>query len=408
MKILLINKFLFPKGGDAIATFNTGRLLKSKGHQVYFWGMANELNGSLSYEETFIPNVNLDQKSSIFNQLKLAVNLLYSFEAKQKITEFLKKEKPDIVHLNNFAHQISPSILDVFKKFKIPCVMTMHDYKPVCASYKLYSKGRLCKLCANSKFYYCFQQKCVKDSAAKSLLNMVEMYLHHSILDIYDHIHCFIAPSLFLKEQVESMGFEKNIVHVFNFIDIEKFIPEYGWKENSITYVGRLSEEKGVKTLINAMVNLPELQLNIIGDGPERKALEEEIESKGIKNIRLLGHMSSDKVYQEIKKSMFMVVPSEWYENNPMSVIEAFALGKPVIGANIGGIPELVKDGETGLTFESGNVDDLVEKIQYAISDEKQLIQWGKAGRAFVEKELNSDKHYKKLMSIYQEALRND
>jgi len=403
MKILLINKFLYPKGGDAVCTIKTGELLRAKGHEVNFWGMESTDNPPYPYSELFVDNLDLNNAGRAKKQLAIAAKLLYSKEAKKKVEQFIKVVgKPDIVHLHNFAHQISPSILDVFKKYKIPCVMTMHDYKLACAAYTLLSHGKVCKRCSGVKYYQCFKQGCVKGSKAKSLLNTIEMYLHHKILHIYDYIDTFISPSLFLKETLEEMGFKGKVIHIPNFVEIEKFTPRYDWQENTICYMGRLSHEKGVETLIEAMQGLP-VTLKIIGDGPLKEQLM--VSAAGCGNIAFLGYRSGDDLKNEIRNSMFTVIPSQWYENNPLSVIEAFALGKPVIGARIGGIPELVKDNITGITFTAGDAADLRDKILFMINNPDKLKIFGQNARRFAEAEFSSARHYEKLIKIYNEAL---
>jgi glycosyltransferase involved in cell wall biosynthesis len=419
MKILLINKFLYPKGGDATCALSTGQLLRAKGHEVHFWGMNHPKNPEYPYKELFIEHLDLDNSNGLKKQFSIAAKLLYSMEAKRKIEKFIHIiGKPDVVHLHNFAHQISPSILDYFKKHNIPCVMTMHDYKNVCASYLLLSHGMVCTRCSGGNYYQCFLQGCVKNSRTKSLLNTVEMYLHHKILHGYDYIHTFISSSQFLKNTVEEMGFKKRIEHIPNFIDPSQFTSSYDFNENSICYVGRLSHEKGVVTLIRAFKGMEEekkaqsekagkefrdLKLRIIGTGPiepELKAL-----AAGSQNILFLGYKTGDDLKNEIRNSMFAVIPSEWYENNPISVLEVFALGKPVIGARIGGIPELVKDNMTGLIFESGNAKELQEKITTLVKNPDKIRQMGKNSRKYVEEEFNAEVYYQKLMKVYQSVL---
>lgn len=405
MKVLLINKFLYYKGGDAVCTIETGNLLRSHGHEVIFWGMHHPNNSEYPNTDLFVDNLDLNNTVGIRKQLNIAAKLLYSVEAKKKIDALIKRVgKPDIVHLHNFAHQISPSILHVFKRHKIPVVMTMHDYKVVCAPYTLLSHGKVCELCKGRKYINCFKQGCVKNSKAKSFLNTTEMYLHHKILKLYDLIDIYISPSYFLKEKVAEMGFNGKVEHIPNFVKQENFNPSYDWQEKSVYYLGRLSHEKGILTLIEAVKGL-DVTLKIIGDGPLRLEVEDKIKNEKISNVKLLGYMSSEQLKGEISKSMFMVIPSEWYENNPMSVIESFALGKPVIGARIGGIPELVKDNETGLTYESGNTSELADKIKDLLSNEKRIKTYGQNARAYLESELCAKVHYGRLMKIYSAAL---
>lgn len=401
MKILLINKFLYPKGGDAISTITTGKLLAKKGHDVFFWGMDHPQNPDYPYKEYFVPYVDYNKPQGKTDQLKAAFNILYSFEAKNKFETLIRKVQPNIVHLNNFAHQISPSILHVLRKYQIPAVMTMRDYKMVCASYSMLVKGKPCEKCKNEKYYHCFLQKCTKGSAVKSAINTLEMYLHHKFLHIYDEIDIYISPSKFLKSKVEEMGFKHEVMYLPNFVDVESIHPLYESQEESIVYVGRLSHEKGIETLMEAVKEV-DVKLKIIGEGPLTESLINKSKKERIQNVEFLGYKKGEDLQNEIKKSIFMVIPSEWYENNPRTVIEAFALGKPVIGARIGGIPELVKDWETGITFEAGNVNDLREKILSMLQNRERLQEMGKKAREFVEKELNPEMHYEKLMKIYE------
>lgn len=407
MKILLINKFLYPKGGDAIATLDTGRLLSEHGHHVAYWGMNHASNPEYRYKDDFILGVDYDKESSPLGKFRMMANLLYSLEAKKKVEKVIKEEMPDIVHLHNFAHQISPSILHVFKKYKIPSVMTMHDYKLVCPCYTLLSNGVICQTCRGGKFINCFKKKCVKNSTFKSLLNTIEMYLHHSILHIYDLIDEFISPSEFLKDKVKEMGFKGKVNYLPNFVDLKEFEPQYSSEGNTVCYFGRLSHEKGIMTLIEAFKEMPDFNLKIIGSGPLSDVLYEKVLKEKLSNVKFLGYRRGQILMEEIKSSLLTVIPSEWYENNPRSILESFALGKPVLGARIGGIPELVKDGETGYTFESGNKEDLISKVKFLCNHHEQVVDMGKKARVFVENELNAEKHYAALMKIYERVIAN-
>jgi len=228
-----------------------------------------------------------------------------------------------------------------------------------------------------------------------------EMYLHHKIFHIYELIDVFISPSMFLKNKVEEMGFKGKIIYLPNFVNLEDYKPQYDWQENSIVYFGRLSKEKGLFTLIEAMKGL-NTKLKIIGEGPIKESLESRVRSLELKNIEFLGYKAGEELKDEIRKSMFVILPSEWYENNPRCIIEGFALGKPAIGARIGGIPELVKDNETGLTFEPWNADDLKRKISQLLENPLEISRMGKNARKMVNEELNPDIHYGKLMEIYE------
>lgn len=403
MKILCVNKYFFVKGGAETVFFETSKLLEKKGHKIIYFAMKHPLNISSIYDKYFVSNIDYE-KGGFLNNLKAACNLIYSIEAKRKMEILIKEEKPDIAHLHNIYHQLSPSILYALKKNKIPVVLTLHDYKSVCASYLMFHGGKICEACKNGMYYNCFLKGCVKNSRAKSLLNTIEMYFHHNILHIYDLVDIFISPSIFVKNKLKEMGFRGRVVHVPNFLNIEEYIPRFDHEENSIIYFGRLSEEKGLTVLIEAIKGLS-INLKIIGEGPVREKLRNKVENENIANVKIFGYKTGDDLKNEIRKSMFVVLPSEVYENNPRTLIEGFALGKPAIGARIGGIPELIKDNETGLMFESGGAADLRSKIKYLSDNHAKIIEMGRNARKFVEQELNPGKYYEKLMEIYNTAL---
>lgn len=363
-------------------------------------------NPDYPHSELFVDYVDLVDGGGLFRQIKTGLNVLYSRQARQKIRKMVEIDRPDVVHLNNFAHQISPSILDTLDEYDMPTVMTMHDYKLVCPAYTMLSNGNLCEKCKGGKYYFCLLNKCTHGSRCKSLVNVLEMYLHHRILHIYDKINVFISPSLFLKNKLKEMGFDKEIVYLPNFVNVGEYSPRYNSQQRSIVYFGRLSPEKGLSTLLDAVKGL-DVQLKIIGDGPIRQELETKAVAERINNVIFVGYKSGWELQKEIKNVMATIIPSQWYENNPRSVIESFALGKPVIGARIGGIPELVKDGETGYTFESGNVDDLRSKIKLLTEDPDKTIEMGKVARKYVETELCSERYYNGLMNIYEKAINN-
>ena len=404
MKILLINKFLYPKGGDAISTLTTGELLVARGHKVIFWGMDHPKNPDYSYRELFVSYIDFNKPMSVLQRFRTTLRILYSFEAKKKIEKLIKKERPDIVHLNNFAHQISPSILDVFAKYRIPTVMTMRDYKMVCPTYSMLLDGKPCERCKNGKYYWCFLKNCTKSSYSKSLLNTLEMYLHHKILHIYDKVDLIIATSKFLKEKHMEMGLRNKIAYLPNFISTKDYLPEFQWKEKSMVYFGRLSRKKGLFTLLNAAAGL-DIQLKMIGDGEIRQDLEQKARSEGLNNVVFIGYKSGEDLKEEIKCSIATVLPSEWYEAFGRTIIESFALGKPVIGSRIGGIPELIKDGENGLLFEPGNSDDLRTKIEFFLNNQGIIKKWSENAKKLVEEKFSEDKHYEGLMEIYKKAI---
>jgi glycosyltransferase involved in cell wall biosynthesis len=414
MNILLINKYHYYRAGPETVYLKSSELLKKHGHKVVFFSMDHPENLPCETTEYFVPYVELTVQHSILNQLRIAGRILYSFKARKNLSRLLDRYPIDIAHLHDICFHISPSILHELKQRGIPIVMTLHDLKMVCTSYYMFTDKKICEACCGEKYYVAMMKKCVKDSLAKSAIAASEMYLHHKILDIYNNVDIFISPSLFLKKKLEDSGFNKKIVHVYNFFylhkeeaDVEKDVKDD--KKNTVAYIGRLSPEKGLITLLKAAKLLmnkgKKVQFNIIGDGPLMNKLQEKVRADQINNIRFLGYMKHKELYQEVRKSIAVVIPSEWYENNPMSVIEAFALGRPVIGSRLGGIPELVKDYERGLTFEPRNPEDLYLKIKFLVDNPDKSEMMGEKAKLFVEKELSPEKHYYRLMKIYNNIL---
>jgi glycosyltransferase involved in cell wall biosynthesis len=370
--------------------------------------MVHELNLPSPFSKYFVSNIDLNAKGNYFQYIKTAGRILYSFEAKRKIAALIREEKPDVAHLHNVCHHLSPSIIDALKENQVPTVMTLHDFKLVCPAYYLLRDGCLCDKCRGGRYYHCFINHCTRGSSyLRSALNMLEMYLHHQILHVYEKVDLFISPSRFLKRKIKEMGFKGEIAHLPNFVNVAEYQPTYEWKEEKILYFGRISREKGLVTLIDVVKSL-DVQLEIVGEGPQKEALEKKIDGEGIKNIRFLGYKNGNELQEEVQKSMFVVLPSECYENNPCSVLEAFALGKPVIGSRIGGIPELVENGETGLTFEPRNSSDLKEKIKILTENKTLIVKMGKNARRVVEEKLNPEKHYKDLLTIYEKVIQRN
>lgn len=362
MKILLVNKFFYIKGGSETYYFALKRKLEEEGHQVIDFSMKDEKNFESPYSDFFVDNVDYSGNSSLSAKLKMAANIIYSKEAKEKFESLVLKEKPDIVHLHIFQHQISPSILDVCKKYNIPTVYTAHDLKMICLNYKMMHHGRICEDCKDGHLYHCAFNKCVKDSFSKSCINTIEGYLH-KWRKSYDAIDYIITPSDFYRRKFIEFGVNpERVVHIPNFLDREKpSVNKRDDNEQYFLYFGRLSEEKGILTLIKAMEGT-ESDLYIVGSGPLKEEIQGYISTNNLINIKLLGFKSGQELIDIVGNAKAVVLPSEWYENGPYSAIEALQLGRPIIGADIGGIPELV-DGN-GYLFKMGNIESLADALE--------------------------------------------
>jgi glycosyltransferase involved in cell wall biosynthesis len=402
MKILQINKFFYKRGGAEAYMLSLSKMLRQQGHQVLEFSMQHPENLESEYSDYFIKQIDFQNRQGFFSDLKKSAHLLYSWQARNNLEKLIKKEKPDIAHLHNFYFQLTPSILKVLKKYNIPMVWTMHDYKLICPNYRLFTQGRVCERCKVHKYYNCFRYQCMQNNSAYSFLVMLETYLHNLILKSYDQIDLYISPSQFLQDKVAQWGINQDkVTQVYNFVNLKEFEPDYN-PGQYLLYFGRLAEEKGLLLLLQALREMPEINLKIVGEGPQKKLLEKYIKEYKVNNVQLIGHTTGEKLYDLIKKARFVILPSIWYENNPISVLEAFALGKPVLGSDLGGIPELVKDRQTGVIFKANDLNDLKNKLSQNYNNLEQIRQMGRQARLFVENNCAPQKHYQQIERIYE------
>ena len=360
---------------------------------------------------------------SAFKKVQEASTLIYSFEARRKFEALLEEFKPDVIHMNNVHRQLTLSILDApyLKKHHVPVVYTAHDYILVCPAYTMVNgHGEVCDACLDKHFMHAVKNACVKGSRVKSALATMEaefLKLHHS----YDKIDLIIAPSEFMKSKLEEGGFAGKVVALQNFLtdsqmemarkvaNTHKFEDAVDGKRPYFLFFGRLSKEKGILTLVRAFLKATGLaashgsadsngavrrtaessevandktflpsnwDLHIVGDGPGRSEIERLVADAGFEaasRIQLLGYKSGEDLQREVGNARFSVLSSEWRENMPYSGLESLAAQTPIIGACIGGIPELVEEDKTGFTFESGNIADLKDGLLKAAAVDEDI-----------------------------------
>jgi len=405
MKILAVNKFYYVKGGAESYFFSLNNLLEQNGHEIIPFSMKDKKNLYSKYEEYFINNVNytnMGLKTKIINTVKI----IYSFEAAKKIKNIIRDTSPVLAHLHIFQHQMSPSIIFSIRKAKIPIVNTVHDLKVICPNYKMLNSNGICEECKGQKYFNCLVNSCTKGSKLYSAINMFEAYLH-KYLKSYSYVDKFICPSEFYRRKFIEFGvLESKLEYIPNFVDVKQFHPCYE-SQDYFVYVGRLSEEKGIKTLIRSMKDVKSSKLYIIGTGPIEGELKNQVNNLNLKNVEFLGFKTGNELENAIKNSKFTIIPSEWYENCPMSVIEAMAYGKAVIGSDLGGIPELIEDGITGLIFKAGDNEELAKKINYMLDNYKVCKEMGVKGRARAESVYDKGIHYEKVNEVYKTLLKN-
>ena len=366
MKILMVNKFLYPRGGCETYMLNLAEELKAKGHEVEYFGMYDEKNtvgNSLGLYTT-----NMDFHSTGAARFLYPFKIIYSTEAKRKLGKVLDSFKPDVVHMNNINFQLTPSVIYAVKERNIPLVQTVHDYQMICPNHLLYSFGEVkpCERCIRGSKFNCFKHSCIHDSKAKSLIGSIEAKLY-SILKTYKDVDLYICPSHFLEEKLLSASelYAGKTLTIHNFIE-KKPLPEKITPEKPyVAFASRLSKEKGVTLLYETAKLLPEYSFVVAGSGPDGDCLNE------IPNIEMKGFLTGDKLTSLMANAKVMLLPSVWYENCPLSILETHAFGVPVITMNSGGMAELVEDGKTGALIYEPTPEAIAKAIKRCFEDEE-------------------------------------
>lgn len=404
MKILLIDVYNFNKGGAETVCFNTGRLLEEYGHEIVYFTLKWKDNRP-SPQSKYFPESKETRKGPL-RQVKNLVNYFYHLEAARKIEQLIKDERPDIAHIHLMWGQITPSILPVLKKYGVPVLFTVHDYRIVCPAYTFRDgNGRICEDCQGKYFNKCFTHVCCKGSRLMSAVMAAEQYFRNAFFNPAKYIDGFIYVSNFARNIQErympALKAKPNIT-LYNFSTAIVSEPKVMPKDKYFLFFGRLSYEKGVMTLLKAFKDLPQCKLKVVGTGPKKNELKAFANGNGMKNVTFLGYKTGKELNDLVSNAYFVMVPSEWYENNPMTIIEAYSVGTPVIGARIGGIPEIVVDDQTGFQFESGNVVDLKNTVLKANAiDGKTYMALSRGTINFANENLSKDSYWKKLIAFY-------
>lgn len=400
MKILMVNKFLYPNGGSETYIFQLGQELAAMGHEVEFFGMEHE--GRIVGNRAKSYTSNMDFHGGGLGKFLYPFKIIYSVEARRKLRKVLEDFEPDVVHLNNFNFQLTPSIIyevrsfDRKRKKKTALVYTAHDYQWVCPNHmlKIPYTGELCTRCVEGDFSHCSKNKCIHDSKVKSMLGTAEAVLYKG-LGTYRKIDAVICPSYFMKKMlsINPVLADKTVV-LHNFINTPSMDEELEKRKRSyVLYMGRYDKEKGIETLLKACRGLPDIPFVFAGKG----ALKEEVAK--VANIEEKGFLSGKEWKELICNARFLVFASEWYENCPFSVMEAQMYGTPVLASDLGGTAELIKEGSTGELFRAGNVEELKGKIKGMWGDEEKCREYA---RNCTQIKFDTGREYcEKLLKIY-------
>lgn len=398
--LLSINNYHYRRGGSDVVYLDHAALFEEHGWSNGFFSMHHPNNFDTSWAQYFVDEIEFGQAYSASQKLVMASKVVYSFEAQNKLKRLLQDYPADIAHLHCIYHHLSPSIISTLREAGVPVVMTAHDLKIACPAYKMLNETGVCEKCKGGNLLNVLKHRCVRDSFAASAIVMIESAVHRVLNTYQVNLDRVVVPSRFFMNKFIEWGWPaEKFAYIPNYVDSSRFEPNYS-PGNYFLYFGRLAPEKGVATLMRAAKSAG-VKLKIAGTGPmqaELNALQNELSGE----VEFLGYQSGESLHALIREARAVVLPSEWYENAPMSVLESFALGTPVIGADIGGIPEMVQNGHTGWTFESRNVEELsaiLARIATSPSSEIEVV--GRNARHHVSTKFNRAGYLQSTLELY-------
>ncbi len=377
-------------------------MLKNRGHKVAPFAMAAAENLRHSMEQYFISPIITERPQMSAEGLRTLMRFIWSREAGIMIKKLIEASNAEIAHCHNIYHQLSPSILPVLQKKRVPVVMTLHDFHLVSPAYNLYAHAGGCAHAKGGRFFSVVKYRCVKNSYAASALCACELWLHRKLKVYERNIDCFIAPSRFMAETMREWDFKPKRMEIIpNFVPLG--VPQRFPAALRVLYAGRLSAEKGIGTLLEIISQLSDIQFTIAGRGPMEQAVKVFAETH--KNVKLLGFVAPDKMPEIFAECSLLIVPSLAPEVFPMVILESFAHGRPVVASRIGGIPEMVAHDKTGLLVEAGNVEAFAHALQKLISNKSELERIGDNAYVLVKEKYSPEIHYQQLMDIYRSVI---
>ncbi len=403
MRILYCNKYNFAFSGTEVYMFELMELMKAQGHEVALFSMADPRGQPTPYDRHFLPNIDFKSPAQgLFARAKLAAHAIYSTDARRRLRQLILEFQPDVAHVRNIYHHLSPSILWELKAQGVPVLYHLNDFKLLCPTYNMVAKGQACERCRGGHFRHVLTEGCYTGPPGSTLLLMAEAYFHRWLGTYQKCINHFLTPSRFAKEKLIQNGYTAGKITVLpHFQKLPAQTPPNPAPNAPILYFGRLSPEKGVADLLRAMKHLPHLQLHIAGDGPQRFELEMLARELCLANVKFAGHVGRKVLDYMIASARFTVLPSRAYETLGKTILESYAWGRPVIASDLGSRRELIDQGETGLLYPPGNVEQLGKAISFLAERPELAAQMGLAGHQFVAAQHAPEAHYRALISLY-------
>lgn len=408
MRILLVNYRYFISGGPEKYMFNIKKMLEDNGHEVVPFSIHSNKNVETEYSKYFVEPIG-GRDATYFDEVKKTPKSIwqmisrscYSLEVKKAIQKEIRDVKPDVVYIIHFVNKLSPSVIRGAKEMGIPVVLRLSDYFLLCPRFDFMYQKKICEDCLTCGYGSCIKKRCVKGSLFASIIRVFSMKLH-KMMKIYDDVDAFITPSEFLKKKLGENGFQTGkitCIPTFTSSMTKVGDPIIG---NHGLYFGRITEEKGVETVIKAYETMPDHQIKIMGDDSTEEAvrLKKYVEDHHMTNVDFLGFKAGKELEEIIKGARFTLIPSIWYDNLPNTALESFQYSKPVIASNIGSLPELVVDGFNGYLFDPYNPEELAEKIK--LFDDDELVKtMGTNSRKRLESRFAPKTHYDELMKVF-------
>jgi len=405
MRGLLAHKYFHISGGADAFFFETARILQERGHEVAFFSTHMEGDAECAYTDYFVPPPSYTADSTL-RQVVGFMNMVYSRPAKANFGRLVADFHPDVVHAFGIQTHLTPSILSAAHDAGVPVVMSCNDFKHLCPNSMLFHHGRLCAECMGGRFYRAIANRCSKDSWKFSTASALEAY-GHRLLHVYPKaVDRYLFASSFMARVTQEFwaGSPYAWSLLRNPFDATRLPAHEGG--DYVLYFGRLSEEKGVESLLRAMARLPEIPAKIVGDGPLLQKLSKQADDLGLKNTQFLGARWGSHLDEILQRARLVVVPSVWHENFPYVILQSFAAGKPVIGSDRGGIPELVKHGDHGVVFPAGDDSALAAAIAARWLDPSGTAEMGRTAKRYVDEEFNDGRFYSEVIGVYESVLR--